>query len=249
MVACWTILKLSQVAPTAHTNTPLRLAMLEAAGSCQRHCSCLNSRMFWCTRDVDSAALVQLSRKYDKRKQESSGQLIDQDDNGDDDDAKGGGGDAHACGHVGPVQRPPAGQNFSKTLLQVYGPLSSPATGLHLLFLAAFQECCNAACSYRVRHCVRRWLAKNESVAIISGLLLLLLLLWLQLFAWHQSLLMLTPRSLQAPLKRIRNIATIIMPCISVNGFYHATVKPRFLITLAYQIGTAKRTGLKGCYM
>lgn len=66
------------------------------------------------------------------------------------------------------------------------------------------------------------------------------LLLWLQLFAWHQSLLMLTPRSLQAPLKRIRNIATIIMPCISVNGFYHATVKPRFLITLAYQIGTAR---------
>lgn len=121
MVACWTILKLSQVAPTAHTSTPLRLAMLEAAGSCQRHCSCLNSLMFWCTRDVDSAALVQLTRKYDKRKQESSGQLIDQDD----DDAKGG-GDAHACGHVGPVQRPPAGQNFSKTLLQVYGPLSPP---------------------------------------------------------------------------------------------------------------------------
>lgn len=175
MVACWTILKLSQVAPTAHTSTAPHSdsPCLKQPAAVRGSCSCLNSRMFWCTRDVDSAALVQLTRKYDKRKQESSGQLIDQDDNDDDDDAKGG-GDAHACGHVGPVQRPPAGQNFSKTLLQVYGPLSSPTTGLHLLFLAAFQECCNAACSYRVRHCVRRWLAKNESVAIISGLLLLL---------------------------------------------------------------------------
>lgn len=171
MVACWTILKLSQVAPTAHTSTAPHFdaPCLKQPAAVRGSCSCLNSRMFWCTRDVDSAALVQLTRKYDKRKQESSGQLIDQDDN----DAKGG-GDAHACGHVGPVQRPPAGQNFSKTLLQVYGPLSSPTTGLHLLFLAAFQECCNAACSYRAGHCVRRWLAKNESVAIISGLLLLL---------------------------------------------------------------------------
>lgn len=49
-------------------------------------------------------------------------------------------------------------------------PLPTPFTALHLLFLAAFQECCNAACSYRARHCVRRPLAKNESVAIISGL-------------------------------------------------------------------------------
>lgn len=73
--------------------------------------------MFWCTRDVDSAALVQLTRKYDKRKQESSGQLIDQDDNDDDEaEEEEAEADAHACGHVGPVQRPPAGQNFSKTL-------------------------------------------------------------------------------------------------------------------------------------
>lgn len=127
MVACWTILKLSQVAPTAHTSTAPHSdsPCLKQPAAVRGSCSCLNSRMFWCTRDVDSAALVQLTRKYDKRKQESSGQLIDQDDNDDDDDAKGG-GDAHACGHVGPVQRPPAGQNFSKTLLQVYGPLSPP---------------------------------------------------------------------------------------------------------------------------
>lgn len=66
-------------------------------------------------------------------------------------------------------------KTFPRRCCKFMAPFLPPATGLHLLFLAAFQECCNAACSYRVRHCVRRWLAKNESVAIISGLLLLLL--------------------------------------------------------------------------
>lgn len=156
---------------TSGPNTPVpgsgptpTLPMLEAAGSCQSRCRCLNSRMFWCTRDVDSAALVQLTRKYDKRKQESSGQLIDQDD------AKGEG--RRPC--LWPCRTSAATacwpKLFQDVVASLWHPSPPPFTALHLLFLAAFQECCNAACSYRVRHCVRRPLAKNESVAIISGL-------------------------------------------------------------------------------
>lgn len=171
VVACWTILKLSQVAPAPAPFPSLPHATFEAAGSCQRRCSVASiAACSGCTRETQIAllsVLVQLTRKYDKRKQESSGQLIDQDD---DDD--------------GTVQRPPAGQNFSKTFSKVYGPFHRSSSLLPLpsahpsppslfLFLAAFQECCNAACSYRVRHCVRQangsQKKKNESVAIISG--------------------------------------------------------------------------------
>lgn len=127
--------------------------------------------------------------------------------------------------------------------------LSLSPCALCVLFLAAFQECCNAACSYRVGHCVRRPFAKKKKkikwkcchnfwplrrVAVVVARASTFRLR-------HQSLLMLAVRCSQAPLKRIRNIAAI-----TVNGFHHATVKPRFLITLGYGIKQAKRAAILG---
>lgn len=122
VVACWTILKLSQVAPAPVPFPSLPHATFEAAGSCQRRCSVASiAACSGCTRETQIAllsVLVQLTRKYDKRKQESSGQLIDQDDDDDDD--------------AGTVQRPPAGQNFSKTFSKVYGPFHRSSSLLPL---------------------------------------------------------------------------------------------------------------------
>lgn len=138
--------------------------MLEAAGSCQRRCRCLNSRMFWCTRDVDSAALVQLTRKYDKRKQESSGQLIDQDD------AKGGG--RRPC--LWPCRTSAATACWPKLFQDVVASLWHPPSPFHCSTLVVF-GCISRMLQCRVLLsrsplCARRPLAKNESVAIISGL-------------------------------------------------------------------------------